>query len=183
MSKEKAKNIHMGPIGMQEMMLIFLLALLLFGPKKLPELGKLLGKGLTEFRRAKSELTSTFESHLHELERETRLETTPSSSTPDYSSPHDPYPYDEYGQSDTSYGSADGSSTEGSNHESHETAPSYETAVSEPSTASATATQDAEANREHASSASSPVAGTVPRSNGSQAVESLSAAAKEEHPA
>jgi len=175
------------------MMLIFLLALLLFGPKKLPELGKLLGKGLTEFRRAKSELTSTFESHLHELERETRLETTPSSSTPDYSSPHDPYPYDEYGQSDSSYGSTDssnadgsntdGSNTDGSTQESHETAPSYETAVSEPSTASATATQDAEANREHASSASSPVAGTVPRSNGSQSVESLSAAAKEEHPA
>jgi len=178
MSKEKAKNVHMGPIGMQEIMLIFLLALLLFGPKKLPELGKLLGKGLTEFRRAKSELTSTFESHLHELERETRLETTPASSTPDYSSPHDPYPYDEYGQSDSSYGS-----TDSSNQESHETAPSYETAVSEPSTASATATQDAEANREHAASISSPVAGTVPRSNGSQSVESLSAAAKEEHPA
>ena len=173
----------MGPLGMQEIMLIFLLALLLFGPKKLPELGKLLGKGLTEFRRAKSELTSTFESHLHELERETRLETTPSSSTPDYSSPHDPYPYDEYGQSDSSYGSTDSSNTDGSNHESYETAPSYETAVSEPSTASATATQDAEANREHTSSASSPVAGTVPRSNGSQSVESLSAAAKEEHPA
>ena len=173
----------MGPLGMQEIMLIFLLALLLFGPKKLPELGKLLGKGLTEFRRAKSELTSTFESHLHELERETRLETTPLSSTPDYSSPHDPYPYDEYGQSDSSYGSTDGSNTDGSNHESHETAPSYEAAVSEPSTASATATQDAEANREHTSSASSPVAGTVPRSNGSQSVESLSAAAKEEHPA
>lgn len=160
------------------MMLIFLLALLLFGPKKLPELGKLLGKGLTEFRRAKSELTSTFESHLHELERETRLDTTPSSSTPDYSSPHDPYPYDEYGQSDSNY-----DSTDGSHEASHETAPSYETAVSEPSTASATATQDAEANRDHASSTSSPVAGTVPRSNGSQSVDSLSAAAKEEHPA
>jgi|KBSMisStandDraft_5_1062788.scaffolds.fasta_scaffold203924_1 sec-independent protein translocase protein TatA len=164
----------MGPLGMPEMMLIFLLALLLFGPKKLPELGKLLGKGLTEFRRAKSELTSTFESHLHELERETRLDTTPTASIPDYSSPHDPYPYDEYGQNDSSYGSSS---------ESTETAPSYETAVSETSTASATATQDAEANHEHASTASSPVAGTVPRSNGSQSVESPSAAAKEEHPA
>jgi hypothetical protein len=53
----------------------------------------------------------------------------------------------------------------------------------ESSTASATATQDAEANREHASVVSSPVAGTVPRSNGSQSVEPLSAAVKEEHPA
>jgi sec-independent protein translocase protein TatA len=169
-SKEKAKTDYMGPIGMQEMMLIFLLALLLFGPKKLPELGKLLGKGLTEFRRAKNELTSTFESHLHELERETRLESKPSTASPDYSSPHDPYPYDEYGQTESNYGSP------------QETAASYE-AVSEPSTASATATQDAEANREHAPEVSSPVAGTVPRSNGSHSVESLSAAAKEEHPA
>jgi TatA/E family protein of Tat protein translocase len=173
-SKEKAKTDYMGPIGMQEMMLIFLFALLLFGPKKLPELGKLLGKGLTEFRRAKNELTSTFESHLHELERETRLDTKPAAAIPDYSSPHDPYPYDEYGQSDSNYGS---------NSEPHETAASQETAVSEPSTASATATQDAEANREHAPEVSSPVAGTVPRSNGSHSVESLSAAAKEEHPA
>jgi sec-independent protein translocase protein TatA len=159
---------------MQEMMMIFLLALLLFGPKKLPELGKLLGKGLTEFRRAKSELTSTFESHLHELERETRLDTTPATTTPDYSSPHYPYPYDEYGQSDSSYGST--------SHDNPETAAAHDAAVSEPSTASATATQDAEANREHAPEASSPVAGTVPRSNGSQSVES-SATAKEEHPA
>lgn len=152
--------------------MIFLLALLLFGPKKLPELGKLLGKGLTEFRRAKNELTSTFESHLHELERETRLESKPSTTTPDYSSPHYPYPYDEYGQSESNYGSS----------EPQETAASHE-AVSEPSTASATATQDAEANHEHAPEVSSPVAGTVPRSNGSHSVESLSAAAKEEHPA
>jgi sec-independent protein translocase protein TatA len=168
----------MGPIGMQEMMTIFLLALLLFGPKKLPELGKLLGKGLTEFRRAKNELTSTFESHLHELERETRLDSTPAVSSPDYSSPHYPYPYDEYGQTDSNYGSSDTST-----QESHEAAASHEAAVSEPSTASATATQDAEANREHAFPVSSPVAGTVPRSNGSQSVDSLSAAAKEEHPA
>ena len=159
-----------GSIGMPELVLIFIVALLVFGPKKLPELGKLLGKGLTEFRRAKNELTSTFESHLHELERETRIETTPATSTPDYSSPHYPYPYDEYGQTESNYGSP------------QETAASHEP-VSEPSTASATATQDAEANREHAPEVSSPVAGTVPRSNGSQSVESPSATAKEEHPA
>ncbi len=64
----------MGPIGVQEMMLIFLVALVLFGPKKLPELGRLLGKGLTEYRRAKSELKSTFETHLRELEREANVD-------------------------------------------------------------------------------------------------------------
>jgi len=64
----------MGPFGVQEMMLIVLLALLLFGPKKLPELARLLGKGMTEFRRAKNELKSTFDTHMRELERETQLE-------------------------------------------------------------------------------------------------------------
>ncbi len=96
----------MGPIGAQEMVFIVLLALLLFGPKKLPELGRLLGKGLTEFRRAKNELKTTFESHMQELEREAKLSETPKSSTTSqpestpYSSAPYPYPYDEYGRQD-----------------------------------------------------------------------------------
>ena len=60
----------MGPVGVQEMVVIFLVALLLFGPKKLPELGKSIGKAITEFRRAQSELKATFESHMRELEKE-----------------------------------------------------------------------------------------------------------------
>ena len=60
----------MGPVGVQEMMVIFLVALVLFGPKKLPELGKTIGKAITEFRRAQSELKATFESHMRELEKE-----------------------------------------------------------------------------------------------------------------
>jgi sec-independent protein translocase protein TatA len=60
----------MGPVGVQEMIVIFLVALVLFGPKKLPELGKTIGKALTEFRKAQSELKSTFETHMRELERE-----------------------------------------------------------------------------------------------------------------
>lgn len=97
---------RMGPIGVQEMMGIFLIALLLFGPKKLPELGRMLGKGLSEFRRAKNELKNTFESHLQELEREARLSEEPKrlpSATPhpDYSSVSYPYPYDEVGSQQT----------------------------------------------------------------------------------
>ena len=46
----------MGTLGIPEMMFIFLLALLLFGPKELPKLGKTVGKALAEFRRAQSEL-------------------------------------------------------------------------------------------------------------------------------
>src|SRR5271170_379300 len=60
----------MGPVGVQEMVVIFLVALVLFGPKKLPELGKTIGKAITEFRRAQSELKATFETHMRELEKE-----------------------------------------------------------------------------------------------------------------
>jgi TatA/E family protein of Tat protein translocase len=47
-------------IGMQELAVIFLVALLVFGPKRLPELARTLGKGLAEFRRASSELRQSF---------------------------------------------------------------------------------------------------------------------------
>jgi sec-independent protein translocase protein TatA len=61
----------MGPVGVPEMVVIFLLALVLFGPKKLPELGRMLGKAISEFRRAQSELKATFDREMRNLERET----------------------------------------------------------------------------------------------------------------
>jgi sec-independent protein translocase protein TatA len=61
----------MGPIGVQEMVVIFLVALVLFGPKKLPELGKTLAKAVTEFRRAQSDLKATFEREMQSIEKET----------------------------------------------------------------------------------------------------------------
>jgi sec-independent protein translocase protein TatA len=61
----------MGPIGMQEMVVIFLVALVLFGPKKLPELGKTLAKAVTEFRRAQSDFKATIEREMQSLEKET----------------------------------------------------------------------------------------------------------------
>jgi len=60
----------MGSLGFQEMSFIFLLALLLFGPKKLPELGRMFGKAMTEFRRAQNELKATFEREMKNLDRE-----------------------------------------------------------------------------------------------------------------
>jgi sec-independent protein translocase protein TatA len=60
----------MGTLGIPEMMFIFTLALLLFGPKKLPELGRTVGKALAEFRRAQSELKATFDREMKNLERE-----------------------------------------------------------------------------------------------------------------
>ena len=66
----------MGPLGVPEMIFIFVLALLVFGPKKLPELGKSFGKGMAEFRRASNELKTTFQTEMDNIERETKLKET-----------------------------------------------------------------------------------------------------------
>jgi Tat protein translocase TatB subunit len=50
-----------GPLGGQELLLLFVIALIVFGPRKLPEIGKSLGKMLGEFRRASSDLKRTIE--------------------------------------------------------------------------------------------------------------------------
>jgi len=57
----------MGPIGVPELILIFVVALIVFGPRKLPELGRSLGKSIAEFKRASNDLRST-------LDEEIRLE-------------------------------------------------------------------------------------------------------------
>jgi TatA/E family protein of Tat protein translocase len=61
----------MGPIGVPELIIIFVVALIVFGPKKLPELGRSLGKGMSEFRRASNELRSTLEDEVRADERRT----------------------------------------------------------------------------------------------------------------
>jgi TatA/E family protein of Tat protein translocase len=60
-----------GSIGMPELIMIFVVALLVFGPKKLPELGKSLGKGLAEFKKASDELKKTIEDEIENGKRET----------------------------------------------------------------------------------------------------------------
>ncbi len=50
-----------GSVGGPEILLIFVLALLLFGPRKLPEIGRALGKTVAEFRKATAEFRSTLE--------------------------------------------------------------------------------------------------------------------------
>src|SRR5574342_463245 len=52
-------------IGLQEMLLIGVIALLVFGPGKLPELGRMVGRAMREFRRASDEFRSTVETNLH----------------------------------------------------------------------------------------------------------------------
>ncbi len=54
-----------GSIGMPELMIIFVIALIIFGPRKLPELGRSLGKSLSEFKRASNELRSTLDEEIH----------------------------------------------------------------------------------------------------------------------
>jgi sec-independent protein translocase protein TatA len=51
----------MGSLGMQEIIIIFIIALIVFGPRKLPELGKTIGKGLAEFKKASNDLKQTWE--------------------------------------------------------------------------------------------------------------------------
>ncbi len=62
----------MGSLGFSEMLFIFVLALLIFGPKKLPELGRSIGKGLAEFRRASAELRGSLEREMNNLEQEAK---------------------------------------------------------------------------------------------------------------
>ena len=57
-----------GTLGVPEIAVIFILALVLFGPKKLPELGRTIGKAMTEFRRASNDLKATFEREMNILD-------------------------------------------------------------------------------------------------------------------
>jgi TatA/E family protein of Tat protein translocase len=60
----------MGPLGLPEVIAIFIIALVVFGPKKLPELGKSLGRGLREFNKAKNDLKATWDEQLREAENQ-----------------------------------------------------------------------------------------------------------------
>jgi sec-independent protein translocase protein TatA len=59
----------MGPLGFPELLVIFVVALIVFGPRKLPELGRSLGKGLAEFKRTSNELRHTLDDEIREEER------------------------------------------------------------------------------------------------------------------
>jgi sec-independent protein translocase protein TatA len=63
-----------GSIGMPELIIIFVIALIIFGPRKLPELGRSLGKSLAEFKRASNELKSTLEEEIRLDEQRANLE-------------------------------------------------------------------------------------------------------------
>jgi len=60
-----------GSVGVPELIIIFTIALIIFGPRKLPELGKSLGKSLAEFKRASNELKNTLDEEIRLEERRT----------------------------------------------------------------------------------------------------------------
>ena len=73
-----------GPIGMPELIIILTLALIIFGPRKLPELGRSLGKSLGEFKRASNELRSTLDEEIRlEEERTERAAAPPPPPVPE----------------------------------------------------------------------------------------------------
>ena len=113
----------LGTLGTSEMFFIFLLALVLFGPKKLPEIGRTIGRAITEFRKASNELKSTFDREVRALEQEAKL----SEVTDQFQ--HDTYNYD-YSSYESTYEGAYGEN--------------YDSGAIESSTASESATQDAE---------------------------------------
>jgi sec-independent protein translocase protein TatA len=60
-----------GPIGMPELIVIMVIALIIFGPRKLPELGRSLGRSLNEFKRASNELKHTLDEEIRIEEQKT----------------------------------------------------------------------------------------------------------------
>ena len=71
-----------GSIGMPELIIIFVIALIIFGPRKLPELGRSLGKSLAEFKRASNELKSTLEEEIRIEEQQQRASESARAAVP-----------------------------------------------------------------------------------------------------
>jgi len=79
-----------GPIGMPELIVIMVLALIIFGPRKLPELGRSLGRSLNEFKKASNELKHTLDEEIRveeqrsaEQQRAAETAARPVDATPD----------------------------------------------------------------------------------------------------
>jgi TatA/E family protein of Tat protein translocase len=83
-----------GSIGVPELIIILTIALIIFGPRKLPELGRSLGRSLSEFKRASNELRATLDEEIRIEEQQERRTPEPANSTatqpPDASVPRTP---------------------------------------------------------------------------------------------
>lgn len=76
-----------GSIGMPELIIIFVIALIIFGPRKLPELGRSLGKSIAEFKRASNELKSTLEEEIRLEEQKQSLDAAKTASASQTAAP------------------------------------------------------------------------------------------------
>lgn len=136
-------------LGWPEMMVIFVLALLLFGPKKLPEVGKQVAKALSEFRRASNELKDTWHREMAAMERETQEikqeAEAVAQATSDYSSDYNydsSYDYGAYGypeSGDTSTAAVDAGAGESAAAETAAAESSMESAAADPAQAAESA--------------------------------------------
>ena len=163
----------MGTLGGQEIAVIFILALVLFGPKKLPELGRTIGKAITEFRRASNDLKATFEREMQTLERESQSISQVANVTagdifnrainydPDHETRSLP-------PAETAWNPLEPQKVDAESQVSDHSTPASELAATDPSTVGASAIPGAESNGTIAEAVPSPepvpaIEGTVPR--------------------
>ena len=86
-----------GSIGMPELIIILVIALIIFGPRKLPELGKSLGRSLNEFKRASTDLQNTLEQEIRLEEQKEKQVRDKETERDRFASPTDSSPTDETG--------------------------------------------------------------------------------------
>jgi sec-independent protein translocase protein TatA len=78
-----------GSLGMPELIVIFVIALVVFGPRKLPELGRSLGRGIAEFKKATSELQNTLEQEINADEERTKTTASTAQTVAHHEPTHD----------------------------------------------------------------------------------------------
>jgi TatA/E family protein of Tat protein translocase len=99
----------MSSMGFSETLFLFFLALLIFGPKKLPEIARQVGKALNEFKRASNEFKSQIASEISQLETESQRRNLPAADPPAGSVSTSSLPAEPAASSGGSAGSVEGS--------------------------------------------------------------------------